>query len=563
MRRRTFALSYNKLLLEPQSHPVDIDHGATNATSLLDAVLEAADDAIFTKSLAGIITSWGRGAQIMYGYSADEIVGKHVSVLMPGDRKHEAILLLAKTRAGVGVSDFETRRISKSGKILDLVLNITPIRGENGEVIGGLTVARNTRHLLEVVRTVKVLNERERDHMLVLNAAQRVALDILTSQTGIEALRHIADAGRALTGARYAALGVARDDGVPGLQQFVTVGLTHEEEARIGPRPRGLGVLGLLLNRSEPLLIETLSDHPESAGFPPNHPPMNSFLGVPIRSGSSVIGSMYLTDKEGGVPFTDADVLAVEALSGHAAVAIHNLLMLSRQRALVNGLIMAQEEERRAIAYDLHDGLTQYVMASHAHLDSFRKAHAAGSEEKAKRELDTGMKYLKEAVVESRRLVNGLRILALDDLGLAGALEQVIEEEGRRAAWDNTDFVHNIVGRRFEAALETTAYRIAQEALTNVRKHAYTKRVRLTLLYEETPPCLRLEVRDWGSGFDTEQAQNDDSRVGLHSMFERVRNMGGEWSLISAPGEGTMVRAVLPVRPNADYPELKEDHDEW
>ena len=130
------------------------------------------------------------------------------------------------------------------------------------------------------------------------------------------------------------------------------------------------------------------------------------------------MGSLYLTNKEGGGPFTEDDELAVQALSAYAAVAINSLEMIARQRDLVRGLIVAQEDERRAVAYDLHDGLTQYVMASQAHLESSsEKAKSDGKTERAERELAQGLSFLQEAVSESRRLVNGLRSLALDDLG--------------------------------------------------------------------------------------------------------------------------------------------------
>lgn len=383
-----------------------------------------------------------------------------------------------------------------------------------------------------------------------MEAANQVALDILARRSGVEALRHIADAARTLAGARYAALGVARPDG-QGLAAFVTVGLTSEEERRIGPRPHGVGVLGMLLHRREPLRIDDLSGHPGSAGFPPNHPPMKSFLGVPIRRGDTVLGSLYLTEKIGASAFTEADVSAVQALGAHAAVAIHHLQLLERQRSLVDGLINAQEEERRAVAYDLHDGLTQFVMASHAHLEAFRRAHAAGKEERAARELDQGLRYLKEAVVESRRLVNGLRSLALDDLGLAGALEQLVNEEKARAGWDEATLMHNVAGRRFDKSLETAAYRVAQEALTNARKHAEAKRVRLLLLVEPSPDGegerLALEVRDWGKGFVRAEFEDAPGHVGLRSMAERVRLLDGAYEILTAPGQGTLVKAVFPA----------------
>ena len=385
---------------------------------------------------------------------------------------------------------------------------------------------------------------------LVLETANRVALDILANRTGVEALRHIAEAARVLAHARYAALGVARGDG-RGLQEFVTVGLTPAEEAAIGDRPQGIGVLGLLLQRSEPLRIDTLSDHPRSVGFPANHPPMKSFLGVPIRRGETTLGSLYLTDKEDGGPFSEADEVAVQALGAYAAVAIHNMQLLGRQRALVSGLITAQEEERRAVAYDLHDGLTQYVMAAHAHLESFQRAYRNDNRERAEREMEKGLRYLKEAVIESRRMVSGLRLLALDDMGLAGALEQLVREEKNRAGWQDADFLHNITGKRYLKSLETAIYRVAQEALNNARKHAQTGRVRLSLLENRTSPDqpaqLQLEVRDWGKGFVLEEEIGDYAHLGLQGMIERINLMDGTYCVQSAPGEGTTIQAVFPA----------------
>lgn len=424
---------------------------------------------------------------------------------------------------------------------------------------------QNVTERKQAEKQLKLLEHDAEQRALVMETANRVALDILASRTGTEALRHIAEAARTLSQARYAALGVARPEG-QGLVEFVTTGLTLEEEAVIGPRPKGAGILGLLLNRTEPLRVDVLAEHPMSVGFPPNHPPMDSFLGVPIRRGDTILGSLYLTNKEGGGAFTEADEIAVQALGAHAAVAIHNLHLLSRLRALLSGLIAAQEEERRAIAYDLHDGLTQYVMASHAHLEAFRRAHETGKEERANRELNQGLRYLKEAVVESRRLVNGLRSLALDDLGLAGALEQLVTEEKTHAGWEEADFLHNIAGCRYHKTLETTVYRVAQEALTNARKHAQANRIRLTLLSETIQGSgaarLVLEIRDWGRGFLPEQRAEDYGHVGLQSMSERVNLIGGDYSLKSAPDEGTVIHAIFPALEIAAQEQEEEKPDE-
>lgn len=402
--------------------------------------------------------------------------------------------------------------------------------------------------LEEVKRALEQFQDKAQNDSLALDVANRVALDILSSRTGIEALRRIAEAARVLSHARYAALGVARANG-KGLSDFVTTGLTFEEEAAIGPRPTGGGVLGLLLKQVDPLRVDVLQNHPASVGFPSNHPPMKSFLGVPIRRGNEVLGSLYLTDKEGGAPFTEADEKAVQTLGAHAAVAIHNHQLLSRQRSLVSGLIAAQEEERRVVAYDLHDGLTQYIMASHAHMEAFLSARDAGKQERSEKELEIGLQYLKEAVLESRRMVNGLRSLALDDLGLAGALELLFEEEKTRAGWEDAEFLYNIAGVRYSKSLETTVYRIAQEALTNTRKHAMSSRVRLSLLSSHEPESkiarLTLEVRDWGIGFDSQQSAHLEDHFGLQSMVERVNIVNGIFTIQSVLGDGTNIRAIF------------------
>nr|MDQ2732144.1 GAF domain-containing sensor histidine kinase [Armatimonadota bacterium] len=434
----------------------------------------------------------------------------------------------------------------RDGRKIDVTLTVTPIKNRCGEVTGLLSIAKDTREIKLAEETIQRLRKGEQNRQILMETVSDVSLGI----PGNEALYRIADAARTLAKARYAALAVVRSD-ADGLMEFVTVGMTPDEEARLGARPQGAGVLGLLLHRTEPLRISNLGDHPASVGFPPHHPPMTSFLGVPIHRGEVVVGSLYLTNKIGGGDFTEEDEIAVQSLGAHAAMAIQNLHMHSRQRALVSGLIMAQEEERRAIAYDLHDGLTQYVMASHAHLESFRHAHETGKTERAQREMDQALQYLKEAVVESRRLVSGLRSLALDDLGLSAAIEQLLNEEKAHASWEEADLIHNMEGRRFDKALETAVYRVAQEALTNARKHAGARQIRLLLQTEtdaqEAAVRIILEVRDWGQGFDPDRYPRDFTHVGLQGMAERVNLMGGTFEIQSKPGGGTLVRAIFPA----------------
>ena len=135
-------------------------------------------------------------------------------------------------------------------------------------------------------------------------------------------LERIVVSAAELTSARYGALGVIGHDGL--LSEFVTTGIDPAERERIGDLPRGRGILGLLIRHPERLRLQDLQAHPQSFGFPPNHPPMRTFLGVPVRIRGTVFGNLYLTEKQGGGPFTDEDVTLVEGLASAAGFVIEN-----------------------------------------------------------------------------------------------------------------------------------------------------------------------------------------------------------------------------------------------
>ena len=132
----------------------------------------------------------------------------------------------------------------------------------------------------------------------------------------------IVESATELTGARYAALGVIGADRT--LVEFVTTGIGEEQHRLIGDLPRGRGILGLLIDEPEVIRMADLSAHPQSAGFPPNHPPMTTFIGVPVRIRGTVFGNLYLTEKAGGEPFSEQDQLLVEALARTAGFVIEN-----------------------------------------------------------------------------------------------------------------------------------------------------------------------------------------------------------------------------------------------
>ena len=164
------------------------------------------------------------------------------------------------------------------------------------------------------------------DRQPVLPGPAQALLDAVTAISSDLDLRgvllRIVEAATELTGARYGALGVIGADRT--LVEFVTTGIGPEQHRLIGDLPRGRGILGLLIDEPEVIRMADLSAHPQSAGFPPNHPPMTTFLGVPVRIRGTVFGNLYLTEKAGGEPFTEQDQLLVEALARTAGFVIEN-----------------------------------------------------------------------------------------------------------------------------------------------------------------------------------------------------------------------------------------------
>ncbi|MEU9075494.1 GAF domain-containing sensor histidine kinase [Kitasatospora sp. NPDC004745] len=159
---------------------------------------------------------------------------------------------------------------------------------------------------------------RDRVHSL-LEAVLAVGRELDLAQ----ALHRIVEAAVDLVDARYGALGVIGPDGHT-LSQFLTVGMSEEEIAEVGPPPSGRGILGELIRDPQPLRCPVLSEHPASVGFPPNHPPMHTFLGVPVRVHGEVFGNLYLTDKRGGLDFDADDEAVIATLAVAAGVAIDN-----------------------------------------------------------------------------------------------------------------------------------------------------------------------------------------------------------------------------------------------
>ncbi len=536
----------------------------------------------------------------------------------------------------------------------------------------------------------------------------------LVSKLDLETvLLELLETARELTGARYAALGIL-DEERRGLERFLTAGVDEETRERIGELPRGRGVLGLLIDEPKPIRLADVGSHPRSFGFPPGHPPMRSFLGVPIMVGGEAYGNLYLTEKDG--PFNAADTESVVVLADWAAIAIANArsygdiserrrqlervvgrleatteiaravggetnletvleTIVKRARALVEarsvvillesgselevvaragefrrdvrgdrlaigwttwggvlrGLrpervpdvrtrlgispgelgveatsallvplhfrgsalgvvaafdrlehgpefddederllgafaasaatavstaksvaeerlrhsIDASERERRRWARELHDETLQAMGAMRVVLAS---AARTSSDSQLRRTVERAVDQLADEIAALRGLISELRPAALDELGLAAAIEGLVEQQATSGELEIDAEVDLPVGHttdpmRLEPELESTLYRVIQEALTNVVKHSGAERVRLVL--REAEERIEILVRDDGCGFEPDGATNG---LGLVGMRERIELADGELDVRSRPGAGTTLRAWVPAR---------------
>jgi signal transduction histidine kinase len=365
-------------------------------------------------------------------------------------------------------------------------------------------------------------------------AALDIAVQGISGVLALEAvLQLIVDHVRALADAEYAALGIAHPDGV--IERFITSGLSTEARERIGDLPRGHGLLGLIIREGQAFLIPDIATDPRRYGFPPNHPEMHSFLGVPITVRGRAVGNLYLTNKLAAAEFSSDDQTLVERFAAHAGLAIENARLSERVQAL------AVVEERERIGRDLHDGIIQRIYAVALGLDDVPEI-ALTDPAAASERVDRAIDALHAAIGEIRSFIYGLRP-GLDYPGsMASALETLAEETRLHTAMLIEVAAPTVAG--LSPTIRGELISIAREALSNAVRHAEASRTTIQVITAGGE--VRLEVADDGAGFDA-MAPTGDGHNGLANMRRRAESLGGTLSVESAPGRGTRIIVTLPL----------------
>jgi signal transduction histidine kinase len=360
----------------------------------------------------------------------------------------------------------------------------------------------------------------------------------LASELDLDAvLERIVELAVEITGAHYGALGVLGED-TPRIERFITTGVDDEQRAAIGHLPVGEGILGLLIRERRPMRIPDIAADPRAYGFPPNHPPMHSFLGAPVLARGQVFGNLYLTEKQGATEFTDDDEAALVVLATQAGVAIENARLYAdaqlAQRELARlGLL----DERERIAKELHDGVIQSLFAVGMSLQGTAAMAADGE---ITRRLEGAVEEIDRAIRDLRNYIFGLRPGILADR----QLDQALQELGRGFADRSGVLVVVDVDETVAAELAGVApdvIQVTREALSNVGRHAQATSVRVTL--RRTDAVAELVIDDDGVGF----IEGETEGMGLANLRARVAATGGNLTVESVLGEGTTLRARWPL----------------
>ena len=482
---------------------------AEKITGLLAAIVASSDDGIISKNLDGIITSWNKSAERIFGYTPEDAIGQHITLIIPPERHAEESDILARLRRGERVDHFHTVRKRKDGSLLDVSLTISPVRDPSGRVIG----------------------------------ASKVARDITAQKQAEQALRESEQRFRVITDASPVLVWMAGTDKLcyyfnRGWLDFV--GRTLEQESGNGwaenvhPEDfdRCLQIYVTNFDARRPFEMEYRMRH---------------------HTGQY----RWILDR--GVPRYAPDGTFEGYVGG--CLDIHGQKEAAEKVRIADDmprLMKAQDEERRRIARELHDTAVQTLTVLGLSLAELVERAQAIAPELAKegKEIEGVVQQLQREIRTTSYL---LHPPLLDECGLASALSMYVEGLAERSHIAITLDVAANVGR-LPSEMELAIFRLVQECLTNIHRHSGSETALIRVAREGE--SVRTEVQDHGKGISHERLlaiQSHGSGVGIRGIRERIRQFHGEMK-IESNGSGTSVIVSIPMpkeAPSADSEPLQ------
>lgn len=512
------------------------------ASARLATIVEFSDDAIIGKDLNSIITSWNNGAEKIFGYASKEMVGTSIMKLIPADRRDEENQILRKIRSGICVQHFETQRLTKDGKLIHVSVTASPIKGPGGKVLG---VSKTVRDISKRKQVEDILRRNEALFSALLAKAPfgvyvvddqfrliQVNPHALPIFKNVQPLigRDFAEIHRLLWPRRVS------DPIVAKFRHTLKTG-----EAYQAPE--------FVERRKDTKVVEAYEWQIQRVTLPSgDHRVVAFFNDITERKRAEDIKRRVevLAASNAKLKKEIIHRQAVEAALTKSEQLAQKLLKQSRQlqknlRQMSHQNLLALESQRKEISHELHDKISQVLIGINVRLSIFTRTA----------EVDPhAIAPVRQLVEKSVKIVHDyareLRPAMLDQLGLIPALRTYIDEipkhRGQKIQFTASPGVETLDNDK-----RTVLYRVAQEALVNVAKHARALSVNVTLRLARGGVCL--EVTDDGKSFDVDLLASPQwsHRLGLTGMRERVEMVNGVFSIMSAPGKGTTIRAVIPI----------------
>lgn len=360
----------------------------------------------------------------------------------------------------------------------------------------------------------------------------------LASELEIDVLlQRIADIARELVGGQYAAVGIVGSDGM--LVRFVYSGIDESTAEKIGELPHGRGLLGVLIEGGRPMRLPEISEHHDSYGFPANHPPMHSFLGVPIVVRGRVFGRLYLTEKNGGQEFSKDDERIAMTLAAQAGVAIENANLL--EEVNIRGEELAVLEERDRISKELHDGVIQSIYSVGLSLQG-AMGLVARNPDVARKRMDEAIETLDKVVRDVRSYIFALQPKSVEELGVKGAVEELAKDL-------EVNTLAHVQLTMDESALASIppegrgeVIQIVREMFSNIGRHARASEVGVSCLLRDGEVAIIIE--DDGIGFDPLTVVRGQ---GLNNIEQRAQRLGGAFMMKTRAPRGSLQVLSFPA----------------
>ena len=527
---------------ERQSERVAAPRRAEDIRARYAAIVESSNDAIITKTLDGLISAWNAAAERMFGYSERDSIGRPITMIIPPELHEEERDIQRRLRAGERLEHYETVRVTRTGRRVDVSLTISPLRDDTGRIIGCSKIVRDITTAKQAEADLRQSERRLAREVSRAKTLQSISTRLIPESTPESLYAQILDAAMELMSSDCASVQILAPDQASltllGSKHF------HVDSAAFWRRVEaGSGsTCGQALINNERVVVADVEASAFMAGTDDlreyRRSGIHAVQSTPLRSRSGRPLGMISTHWRRPHHPTEEDFRFFDVLARQAADSIERTLA---SESVSQKLIEAHEDERTRIARELHDDISQRLAVVSVNLGNLLRS-AAASPADIRQEIAALNEQIGDLASDVQALSKGLHPPKLELMGLEAAVAGLCEELS-----DLHDVTIHVdienIPKELPADVSLCLYRVLQEALQNFLKHGGGGRAEVSLRGDLDR--ITLMVRDAGAGFDLHKAMQGPG-LGLTSMKQRLIVVGGQLSVDSQPGRGTTIVAVAP-----------------